>query len=295
MAYRFEDDETLAAGLARVASETLEIAILALRVPSAEGVHDARTSLKRARALLRLVRPTLGEPVFTEQNDRLRAIGRTLSAARDAVVLVQVLDELRERSPEALGDRVYEELRERFVVQREAASVSEATRVATVAALVLAKESIAKLTIEDRGFRAIEPGLRALYAAGLRRLKRSRRRPEDARLHALRKRVKDLTYLVALLEPIWPPVLLGMHETLKRLGDRLGENRDLALLRAALAKEAFLLPDELAPLNAAIDARRALLGNKAIPLAQRLFAERPRRFTARLGAYWDAWRAPQIP
>jgi CHAD domain-containing protein len=104
--------------------------------------------------------------------------------------------------------------------------------------------------------------------------------------------VKDLTYLVALLEPLWPPVLLGMHETLKRLGDRLGEDRDLALLRDALAKESFLLPDELALLQAAIAARRALLRTKALPLARRLFAERPRRFTARLGAYWKAWRAP---
>lgn len=292
MAYRFEDDEELAAGLKRVLGETLDAAIVALRAPSVEGIHDARTGLKRARALLRLVRPALGEAMFAAQSERLRAVGRSLSAARDAAVLVEVLDELRERSPEALGDRLHEELRERLVARREAAAVSEASLRAAMAGIAAAREELRGVAFEGRGFRTLAPGLRAIYAQGLRRYQRARRRPEEARFHALRKRVKDLTYLVALLEPLWPAVLLGMHETLKRLGDRLGEDRDLGLLGAAIAGEGFSLPGEVEPLRAAIEARREVLRAKALPLAARLFAERPPRFTARLGAYWKAWRAP---
>jgi CHAD domain-containing protein len=295
MAYRFEDDEGLAEGLRRVAGETLDTAIAGLRTPSIEGVHDARTGMKRARALLRLLRPTLGEAVFAEQCSRLAAIAKTLSTTRDAAVLVEILDELRERSPEALGDRAYEELRERFVAKRDTATVLETTRAAALGGLGVTKQWLLRVPIEVGDFHALERGLRAVYRKGRVRFATARRKPEDARWHALRKRVKDLTYLVALLEPLWPALMLGLHETLKRIGDRLGEDRDLAMLRAALESERSLLPAEREAALAAVDQRRSELRGKAIPLLLRVFAERPRRFSERLAAYFAAWKLPATP
>src|ERR1044072_8638177 len=63
--------------------------------PDATAVHDFRKSMKRWRALLRLLEPFLGEDAR-----RLRAqgrdFGRELSGARDAQSALEALDDLTE-------------------------------------------------------------------------------------------------------------------------------------------------------------------------------------------------------
>src|SRR6185369_13607059 len=67
--------------------------------PDATAVHDLRRTLKRWRALLRLVEPFLGDDAR-----RLRAeardLARELSGARDAQSAIDALDDLAEGAPE---------------------------------------------------------------------------------------------------------------------------------------------------------------------------------------------------
>ena len=60
----------------------------------AVAVHETRKALKRLRALLRLVRPAIGEDAFKRENAQLREIGLSLSGARDRHVLLETVNKL---------------------------------------------------------------------------------------------------------------------------------------------------------------------------------------------------------
>ena len=70
MAYRFKLQEPIAQEVRRVALEQIDIAEekLASKDDVASAIHDARRCLKRLRALIRLVRPALGEDVYRRES-----------------------------------------------------------------------------------------------------------------------------------------------------------------------------------------------------------------------------------
>ena len=65
---------------------------------SDETVHAARKELKKARATLRLLRDSLGDSTYKQENAVLRDAARPLSEVRDARVLLDTLDKLVESS-----------------------------------------------------------------------------------------------------------------------------------------------------------------------------------------------------
>ena len=77
------------------------------------------------------------------------------------------------------------------------------------------------------------------------------------------------------------------------LGDALGEDHDLADLRAALAKKPELaggLPASEAIMRLCVQ-RQDELRQAARSLGARVYAEKPRAFVDRLGAYWKVSHA----
>src|SRR5215467_3047626 len=66
-------------------------------------IHAARKHIKRARAVLRLLRETLPAGAYRRQNKLLRDAARPLSVARDAKVLVEACAGLLQRSARARG------------------------------------------------------------------------------------------------------------------------------------------------------------------------------------------------
>src|SRR5689334_2335445 len=65
--------------------------------PADKRIHDVRKRIKETRALLRLVREPLGSR-FGQENKWYRNAGRDLSAARDAIALIESADKLRKHS-----------------------------------------------------------------------------------------------------------------------------------------------------------------------------------------------------
>ena len=96
MAYRLERDESVVTGLRRVVTDEIESASEHLKggkkVSRDEAVHEARKSIKKVRALLRLMRGELGE-TFDAENARLREIAHRLSELRDAVAIIGTFDD----------------------------------------------------------------------------------------------------------------------------------------------------------------------------------------------------------
>jgi hypothetical protein len=72
---------------------------------SDEDAHSARKLLKKARAALRLLRPTIGDVVYRRENTALRNASRSISRLRDAKAQAEIVASLRKR-PEAVGERM---------------------------------------------------------------------------------------------------------------------------------------------------------------------------------------------
>src|SRR5260221_14143146 len=80
-------DESLGGGVVRVAEDLIDSIVGSGQHPKQEEgeyIHQVRTTIKRLRALLRLIRPAVGELFFNQENARLRKAGRRLAGARDA-------------------------------------------------------------------------------------------------------------------------------------------------------------------------------------------------------------------
>src|SRR6478609_6021350 len=89
MAYRFKLQEPIAQEVRRVALEQIDIAEekLASKDDVASAIHDARRCLKRLRALIRLVRPALGDGVYRRESESVASTGRLLAGVRDVHVM----------------------------------------------------------------------------------------------------------------------------------------------------------------------------------------------------------------
>src|SRR3954451_21980380 len=100
MAFRLALSESVDKGLRRIVNEEIESAIEHLRKEDdslqGDGIHEARKSIKKVRAIVRLLMPGLGAAGFRE-NRALRDTGRALSKLRDAAALIETVEGLSER------------------------------------------------------------------------------------------------------------------------------------------------------------------------------------------------------
>jgi len=265
--------------------------VLAKAGPDAERIHEARTSVKKARALLRLLRHDLGASLFEAETAALREAGRALSTVRDAVVLVEALDGLTPEGSEE--DRAaLAPLRAALAARRDRCverSDEEAARAARAVAGAL--ERADEVVPAHHGWKALARGLDRAYRRTRDRAERAFTTGGDEDLHALRKAVKDLTYQARFLRPLDEPALRAEGAGFAQLGDLLGDDHDLAVLRAVASRPGEDAdPAARARLDALTAARRAELEREAQSLAERLLAEPPALRLARLESAFRAAR-----
>jgi CHAD domain-containing protein len=251
-------------------------------------VHEARKEIRKSRAAVRLLRMALGPDRFRRENERLRDAGRALNGARDARVLVLTLDVLLRRHPELAQDQLVaalsHRLREQQRVERRALHRSSTPLAVARRTLAQTQFSAAQWPVGDDGWGKLGPAFRRLYAAGRNAARKSRRRPDDDRLHEWRKQVKNLRHALQLFEPVRPAKLGRLARLARRLADSLGDAHDLALLRR-LAQGAGSKP-----LLSAIDQRHHELRQQAFGQGEKLFADSPADMDRRLRRYWHHWR-----
>ncbi len=295
MAYRLSIDDDVATSVRACAREQLAGAIGRLERFDQDpvvAVHEARKHLKKARALLRLVRPALGGKAYRRENDALRDAGLALSGTRDADVLVQTAEALAEHAAGQLPADTFEQLG--AALAAEAADGRAGEGGAPQLAAVIETLRAAELRVEawplgDTGWEQVLEGVARAYARGRDAFADARAEPTPELLHAWRKRAKDLWYHQRLLAPAWPGVLGAQAEEAHVLSELLGDDHDLAVLAARLA-------DGAAPLTPAVDAERAALlalvehrsgelRTAAAQLGRRVYAESPKACSRRLARY----------
>jgi CHAD domain-containing protein len=286
-AYRLLEGEPVPDGLARAARGRIVHALEGLRggrKPD-KAVHEARKDTKKVRAVLRLAWPQLGEKTYRRENARFRELARGLGGVRDARAMLEALDGLVEHG---LDRRTAARLRRGIEShERELAEQGGAPTGELIEELESAREEVESWPLGSDGWKGIEPGLRRVYRNGRRRMREAESDPSTEALHEWRKRTKDLRYHLSLLKEAWPAVMKAEADEARALSDHLGDDHDLALLWE------FALDRDLDSrrLYAAVERRRGELQKSAFGLGRRLYAERPREFTGRIGSLWAAWRS----
>lgn len=264
----------------RVAAEELRAAVKNLARPAKgrdDGVHEARKSLKKVRALLRLVGPAMGGR-WREEVRSLRDSARRISGLRDAAVAVETLDALVARNPGA-ADRGIASFRTTLLAGKQAADLEDVLS-GVRAEITAAANRVAQWQADEEGVAALRPGLERAYRRGRRALKAARGRFAGEFGHRLRMRVKDLWYGVRLLDGVW--LRSGeLGQQLKELEDALGEDHNLAMLMERLPVAARR-PRWVAKLAGWIEAWRAELCARAEAISDDIFREKTREFVARV-------------
>ena len=299
-----------------MALEQFEIAVAGLQgIPDREtGVHQARKALKRIRAVLRLVRDVLGDEVYRAENVVARDVARALSPVRESFVLARTLDSLLAVEPSAISAATATELRDHLQakhVQTAGAILDDRDLMAQLltsvkcAATRFAQWPVMNIKVGTdvidirptipNHFASLEPGLRRVY----------RRRPQPARRRRAgsqqgeRARVAQTREVPAVpnggVDSALAGRIGGLERSLNDLSESLGMEHDLADLGVLIHLEPALISRDLDRnrLLAAIARRRAALQAAAFDVGDRVYAELPRTFTARIAPYWESWERHQ--
>jgi CHAD domain-containing protein len=300
MAFRLDVQQKVSESLRATVDGELEAAIESLSVVDpakrSDAVHDARKHLKKARSALRLVRSALGKRTARRLNDELRAVAASLSDRRDADVLVATVEALHDRFVGQLPAATFESLRARLAEQarrdeRDDDNGVQIERLNGVRARLEAanvnrvKWSTVVAGI-DRSYRRGRKGYEATENAGT----------ED--LHQWRKRAKDLWYHHRLIKDAHPTVVGAFAKDAHELSDLLGDDHDLAVLRATIVHRepaAATAPVDLEPVVDLIDERRSELQADGRRLGRRLYAEKPKAFSRRTRKYLRAFADERHP
>lgn len=297
MSYRLSLDLHADEAVRDVARERADHALQALHETAPEdpatAVHDVRKDAKKLRALLRLVQPATDPRWRRGENRAIADSARALSGTRDADVLAGLAADLRDRAagqaPEAAFTAVHDAL---------AGAASDGDGGPDLDRAIADFEALAGRVdawpLDGVRPRTLIDGLERSYRRGRAELRAVRRHPGDAeRLHEWRKRVKDLWYQQRLLRDAWPDVLKAQANELDELGEALGDDHDLSVLRHQLTAPEGVgtgIALDLDPILAAIDHRRAELQRRALAIGARVYAEKPDAFARRHRAYLNAAR-----
>lgn len=304
MAYRLKSDESVSEGIRRIAGEQLDRAIQHLE--SQEGsrdkhVHEARKSMKRMRALLRLVREEIGAGICRRENDCFRDVGLQLAGMRDATVLINSLGELVAKAGKGMRRDRFATVHKWLVERRESAyqpppEEGDGMR-SVVDELRWARARVAEWPLAHDGWKGLEGGLQQVYARGRSQFERVCVQAEEELFHDWRKWAKYLWYHTQLLREIWPPLMDVMAGELDELGEVLGQDHDLSVLRSTVLSQMDrpIRATTLQALLELIEERQEQLRDRAEGIGRRAYVERPRDFTRRMCGYWRAWRVENRP
>jgi CHAD domain-containing protein len=218
-------------------------------------IHQIRVAIKRVRAWLKLIRGMSGKSTQYQQVvTALRALSTALSGQRDRDVALHTLTKLKSKYPGKKAEHVIDILTRQFALHPEA-TLDLAFIAARIEELQQILIPVAQQDVPD-GDRIALVGraYRKMCRAGSCALSSQ----SCSELHAWRKRVKSLTYQLAMIRTDSAEVH-KLTQQLTRLGNNLGKVHDLCFLTTML--EALPVQDdlELAPLYKRISREKTRL------------------------------------
>lgn len=196
-------------------------------------IHETRQSCKKCRALLRLMRDTMGYASYFRENRNLRTMQRELSRVRDAEVQYLLFSKLSKSYPEYTRydwfNGLMEKIRTTYDLQLDHFLNGDITvQIARIARSTAAQ--IQTYELIGQGFGIIEAGLSRIYRQGREMGIVVFSENADAHIiHELRKKAKYLQYQLFFLRGIFQVLFTAMSRTMEELTDKLGHFNDLHL------------------------------------------------------------------
>ena len=291
MAYRFKIDEPPQKGVRRIAVRQIDGAVKRLTSDAdrAVAVHESRRAIKRMRSLLRLIRPGLSRKAYAAENTAFRDIGRMLSQARDLDVVHETLTWLGQRHGAdaasllaPVAGHVAQRRTQSFAVL-EADVVAEA-----IQRLEAARVRWSRIKLSPGTFATLGEGFEAAYRGGRACLREACVKTSDEAIHEWRKAVQRHRDHMQLLRPAWPEYCEARYAAAKLLSVWLGDDHDLALLKAfsATASDLELKRGQARAIAKLCEAEQERLRAAAWALGARLFADEPDGLARRMAIYW---------
>jgi CHAD domain-containing protein len=285
-----QSHESLRTGLLRVVDEligSLTTNQAHLSRNGEEDIHRVRTTIKRLRALLRLIRPAIDPAFFNRENDRLRTAAGLLSFARDTEVACRTLKTLpvSDESDQEAVRSVLSSLETRAQQPKDIQeTMAEVNR-----RLEQARLNFHRLKLRGSDRQILEAGLRAVYRQGRQRMKTAIKQGQDNAFHRWRIRAKNLYYELQFLESVWPKRIDRIVSRLSDLEDQIGHDHDAAVLRAWLKKQpgTFGGDETVHRVVACLDDQTRTLRQKVVPLGCKIWRQKPRRFAQKVVRHWN--------
>lgn len=293
MSFRLELDEPIGRGLRRIAREQLARAEKRLAEnQDPTTVHEVRKSLKRVRALLRLVRPGIGETAFKTENARYRDIGQLLAGARDRHVMMETLTVLEARS--AIPAKAAADVRAMMSEPSSEGAVNGAVvgdPIGDVAKrLTQGRRALDRVLVQIDGFEPIEAGIARNMKAGRRTFAAAFAEQSDEAFHEWRKTVQQHWRQMLILSRAWPSYMTARAHLARDLSQLIGEDHDHGVLAEFVTNDARIERRVARAVAAACAERQRAIRAHARPLGTRLLAEGPNGLARRIALYWESAR-----
>ncbi len=296
MAYRLKKGEQFSDGVKRVLLEQIDKALDHLK-PTArnkdEAIHDARVCVKKIRALLRLIRDSVGDTTFQAEDTAYRDAGRMLSRVRDSAAMLEIVDKLINHFSGQLSKNAFASVRAPLLRSRKEQQQDRNSAMVKAAEALREARARVKEWPESGHHQALTGGLKQIFKRGRTNFATAYDQPSVENFHEWRKQVKYLLYQTRVLRPLWQTMMEALAAELDTLGKHLSEDHDLAILREELSEQLEKSENrtDIEALVALVDQRRNELEICARVLGARIYADKPRSFAARSEAYWHAWRS----
>jgi CHAD domain-containing protein len=292
MAYQIEPAKPLGGEIARIARELLHDGMQGLGAKGSgkERIHHARTTCKKVRALLRLLRDR-HRGFVRRENRRLRDASDLLASFRDAEVMLAAAQTLRPAGRDVRP--ALQALQRHLTAHRQSVLADRkgiAERLVVFRRELHASQAAMKTwQPKERGFAAMELEIEATYRRARRLGRRLDGAAPGAEYHEWRKAVKAFGYQCRFLRGAWPEVAKSYSREVDQLSELLGTEHDLTILKEFVTRDGGKSRPPARrghPLLRLIECHRLELRRQAHAAAERIFAEKPRAYVARVRRWW---------
>jgi len=274
MAFVLKPHKPVASQMRRLVARELHDALTALTGSSSveAGVHEARKHVKKVRAIVRVLDDGLES--HERDHERLRQIAHRLSSLRDADASGETLRQLHGRYHRLVTAKMVRE------IARGLEGRNRQVRARRRRLIALATSELRRLSkslpdrVEEAGhFKAVRRGVARGWRRASRPLQGLDVSSDAAQFHLWRRRVKDHWYQLRLLAARYPSAR-SRARTLKKLEGWLGDDHNLALLRAAIlaAPDRFGDARTIDIVLGCIVKYQAWLRTRSLKLGHRMFA-----------------------
>ena len=292
MSTKINTQENIQANVQRIMQTRIDACREALQLENPHrAIHQSRKEIKKIRAVLRLVRPQIGEDSYQDANEYFRDAARLISDARDVTASGDTASQLQSFLTSSRDRRAVQQLKRHLWAKKSAITRYQVRRdqllVTVREALSGAEQFHRSWTILEDGFEALAPGIKRVYKQCLKRMKVAYQQDTPHGYHQWRKSVKYLRYQVDTLSPLRPGLLDALESEMSQLTDYLGDDHDLFVLRKMIEQNELMADGTVRSVFRTMEERRNTLQESAKSLSQKLFYQKPKRFVEPFAFWWE--------